>query len=56
MQGVDFRLLDERLYPHLVAAGARPDRDDGFEFALHTLLDGLEVRLRRQARRPGGAS
>jgi hypothetical protein len=53
MQGVDFGLLDGHLYPHLVAAGVRPDRDDGFEFALDTLLDGLEVRLRRHgAHRP----
>ena len=50
VQGVDFGLLDDRLYPHLVAAGGRPDRDDGLDFALDTLLDGLEVRLRRQGR------
>lgn len=47
LQGVDFGLLDERLYPHLVAAGRRPDGGDGFEFTLETLLDGLEFRLHR---------
>jgi AcrR family transcriptional regulator len=57
MQGVDFGVLDGRLYPHLVAAGVRSDHDDGFEFALDTLLDGLEVRLRRHGpARPCGDS
>jgi hypothetical protein len=51
MEDVDFSVLEEGRYPNLVAAGRRPPGpDDGFEFALNTLLDGLELRLRR--RRP----
>jgi len=44
---VDFGTLDQGRYPHLVASGARQPGGDTLGFALDTLLDGLEVRLRR---------
>jgi hypothetical protein len=53
---VDFSVLDAGLYPHLVAAGVRPPAcDDGFDFAVDRLLDGLELRL-VQAGKPTGAA
>jgi AcrR family transcriptional regulator len=48
---VDFSALKPSSYPNLVAAGQRqPDRHDDVEFALETLLDGLELRLGRSGR------
>jgi AcrR family transcriptional regulator len=48
VQAVDFSVLKPDLYPHLVAAGGRPDNDASFAFALDILLDGLELRLSRR--------
>jgi hypothetical protein len=55
LRDIDVALLDPRRFPNLVAAGTRQtDSDnDGFNFALEALLDGLELRLER--RRSGGA-
>jgi AcrR family transcriptional regulator len=48
VKDVDFSVLEQSRYPNLVAAGRRRgEGDDGFEFALDVLLDGLELRLRR---------
>jgi AcrR family transcriptional regulator len=51
VRDVDFSKLDQTRYPNLVASGQRrAERDDGFEIALHRLLDGLELGLRRRHR------
>jgi AcrR family transcriptional regulator len=46
LQDVDFTAMNPNQYPNLAAAGVRPpDPSRGIEFALNTLLDGLELRL-----------
>lgn len=46
LHDVDFTAINPSHYPNLVAAGVRrPNPDGGIEFALNTLLDGLERRL-----------
>jgi len=47
VRDIDFGTLHQGRYPHLVAAGARQPGGDTLGYALDTLLDGLEVRLRR---------
>ena len=48
VRDVDFGTLDQSRYPNLAAAaGARRLGGDTLDYALDTLLDGLEVRLRR---------
>ncbi len=46
LRDVDFAVLKASRYPNLVAAGAARRDGDGLMYALGTLLDGLEVRLR----------
>jgi AcrR family transcriptional regulator len=54
LQDVDFTSMDPNQYPNLAAAGVRrPETGRRIEFALNTLLDGLELRLVRDGGTPG---